>query len=78
MPPIRIESWQKSANQESRILLALSNLKESHISSIHTAAKLYNIPFATLQAHTDSWILHVDKRPSGHKLTQIKEDSLTE
>ena len=77
MPPIRIESRQKSANQEGKILLALSDLKESRISSIRAVAKLYDIPFSTLQARANGRISRVDKRPSGYKLTQIEEDSLT-
>ncbi|KAJ5568122.1 hypothetical protein N7450_010608 [Penicillium hetheringtonii] len=78
MPPIRTESSQKSANQEGRILLALSDIKDSRIASIRAAAKLYNIPFSTLQARANGRISRDDKRPNGHKLTQYEEDSLTE
>lgn len=42
------------------------------------AAKLYAIPRSTLQARAEGRISRVDKRSSGHKLTQTEEDSLTE
>ncbi|KAJ5743650.1 hypothetical protein N7533_008520, partial [Penicillium manginii] len=44
----------KLANQEGKILLALSDLKEGQIQSLRTAAKLYKIPENLLdrQSHT--------------------------
>jgi hypothetical protein len=78
MPPKRIGSWQKSASQEGKILLALSDLKEGRIKSLRAAAKLYQIPLTTLHARSDGRLSRIDKRPSGHKLTQTEEDSLTE
>jgi hypothetical protein len=78
MPPIRSESRQKLANQEGKILLALDDLKNGRVKSLRAAAKLYEIPLTTLHARTDGRISRVDKRPSGHKLTQFEEDSLTE
>jgi hypothetical protein len=78
MPPIRTESSQKSANQEGRVLLALDDIKNGRIKSIRAAAKLYSIPRSTLHARAHGRSSHVDKRPSGHKLTQYEEDSLTE
>lgn len=47
---IRTESSQKSANQEGRILLALSDIKSDRVKSLHVAAKLYDIPYITLRA----------------------------
>ena len=69
MPPIRSESQQKSANQEGKILLALDNIKNGRIKSIHAAAKLYKIPYATLYTRSYGRASRVDKRPNGHKLT---------
>jgi hypothetical protein len=77
MPPIRTKSSHKLANQEGRILLALSDLKDSRVKSLRAAAKLYEIPFATLQARANSRVSRVDKRLSSHKLTQTEEDALT-
>jgi helix-turn-helix, Psq domain len=78
MPPIRSESSQKSASQEGKILLALDDLQNGRIKSIRAAASLYAIPRSTLQARIDGRISRVDKRQSGHKLTQFEEDSLAE
>lgn len=78
MPPKRIESWQKSTSQEGKILLALSDINDGRIKSIRAAAKLYAVPFSTLQIRAKCQVSRVDTRPSGHKLTQTEEDSLTE
>ena len=78
MPPKRSESWQKLANQEGKISLALDDIKNGRIRSIRAAAKLYDIPYTTLHARADGRLPRVEKRPSGHKLTQTEEDSLVE
>ena len=78
MPPIRSESSQKLANQEGKVLLALSDIKDGRITSLRAAAKLYEIPFSTLQARADGRIARVDKRPNRYKLTQLEEDALTQ
>lgn len=53
---IRTESSQKSANQEGRILLALSDIKSDRVKSLHVAAKLYDIPYITLRARAQGRI----------------------
>jgi hypothetical protein len=78
MPPIRSESRQKLANQEGKILLAISDLKEGRIQSIRAVAKLYDIPRSTLQDRASGRLSRVDKPPNGRKLTQLEEDSLIE
>jgi hypothetical protein len=78
MPPIRSESSQKSANQEGKVLLALDDIKNGRIKSIRAAAKLYEIPLSTLHTRAHGQIPRAEKRPTGHKLTQLEEDSLTE
>ena len=78
MPPIRSESSQKLANQEGKVLLALSDIKDGRINSLRAAAKLYEIPFSTLQARADGRIARVNKRPNRYKLTQLEEDTLTQ
>jgi hypothetical protein len=78
MPPKRSESWLKSANQEGKIILALKDSENGRVKTLRAAAKLYDVPPTTLHARTDGRISRVDKRPSGHKLTQFEEDSLTE
>jgi hypothetical protein len=78
MPPIRSESRQKSANQEGKILLALSDIEDGRVKSIREAAKLYEIPRATLQTRAHGVISIVERRHPRHKLTQLEEDSLCE
>jgi hypothetical protein len=76
MPLIRTESSQHSVNQESRILLALSDLKNSRIKSLRTAATLYELPRSTLTNHARGIVSRVDSRLTGYKLTGLEEESL--
>ena len=78
MLPISSESWQKLANQEGKLLLALDDIKTSRIKSIRAAAKLYDIPRSTLQTRANGVLSIVERRLPGHKLTQYEEDSLVE
>jgi hypothetical protein len=78
MPPIRSESRQKSANQEGKISLALSDIKYGRVKSIREAARLYAIPRATLQTRAHGVVSMIERRHPRHKLTQLEEDSLTE
>jgi hypothetical protein len=48
MPPTRSESSRKSANQEGKVLLAVTDIKNRRIKSIRVVAKLYDIPHTTL------------------------------
>ena len=48
MPPICNKNQSNSKKQEERILLAISNLQNKKIPNIGWAAKIYNIPQATL------------------------------
>ena len=76
MPPIRTKSSQKPTDQEGRILLALSDIKDGRVASIRAAAKLYNLPRSTLGERAKGVIARVDTRANSHKLTQLEEDSL--
>ncbi len=78
MPPKRVKNASKLLDQEGKILLALEDIKNSRVKSIRAAAKLYTIPYSSLQARANGRRPHVDTRPTGHKLTQLEEDSLTE
>jgi DDE superfamily endonuclease/Tc5 transposase-like DNA-binding protein/Psq-like protein len=77
MPPKRSESWQKAANQEGKVLLALEDIKKGQIKSLRAAAKLYEIPFSTLQERAAGVSSRVDIYHHRQKLTQLEEDSLT-
>ena len=78
MPPIRSESRQKSANQEGKIVLALSDIKNGRVKSIREAARLYAIPRATLQTCAEGVTSIAERRHPRHKLTLLEDDSLTE
>jgi hypothetical protein len=78
MPPKRSEFSQKLARQEGRILLALDDIKNGRINSLRAAAKLYEIPFSTLQDRATGISSRVDTRARSFKLTQLEEDSLVE
>ena len=78
MPPIRSQSSQKLATQEGKILLALSDLQNNHVKSIHTAAKLYNILYRTLATRANGRAAYIDKYLSDHKLIQLEENLLAE
>ncbi|EED16700.1 transposon, putative [Talaromyces stipitatus ATCC 10500] len=78
MPPTRTENRQKLVEQEGKILLAISDLKNGKIRSVLRASEIYQIPRTTLRdrlngieyrgekrANKESllkWILDLDKR----------------
>ena len=64
------------ASQEGRILLALDDTKNGRIESLRAAAKLYNIPFSTLQRRATGVSSRVDSDHHRYKLTELEEDSL--
>jgi hypothetical protein len=69
MPPKHSKSWQKAANQEGKVLLALEDIKKGQIKSLRAAAKLYEIPFSTLQERAAGVSLRVDIYHYRQKLT---------
>ncbi|CEO59608.1 hypothetical protein PMG11_04280 [Penicillium brasilianum] len=75
MPPIRVESSHNPANQEGRILLALSDIKDGRIKSIRAAAKLYDIPRSTLQTQDSltEWIISMDSRGAAPRPSTVRE-----
>ena len=48
MPPIRKKDSLKSAQDEGKIELAISDLKNGRIRSIHEAARIYTVARTTL------------------------------
>ncbi|EED16233.1 conserved hypothetical protein [Talaromyces stipitatus ATCC 10500] len=76
MPPIRNKNQKNSAEQEGRILLAISDLKNGRIRSVRKAAEIYNISRSTLQNRINGMPYRAEKRANNHKLTQSEEDSL--
>jgi predicted HTH domain antitoxin len=76
MPPKRSQKRQNLAEQEGRILLAIQAIKEQKKLSIRAAARIYDIPFSTLQARLKGHQNRVDLRANSFKLTEIEENSL--
>ena len=76
MPPKRSNSSQKLANQEGRIQLALADIKKGQIASLRAAARLYDVPFSTLQRRATGVIPRADSYHQRYKLSELEEDSL--
>lgn len=76
MPPIRSQNRQNLTQQEGRILLAIQAIEKQEKFSIREAARIYDIPFSTLQARLQGRKNRVDLRANSFKLTEIEENSL--
>ncbi|EED15091.1 pogo transposable element, putative [Talaromyces stipitatus ATCC 10500] len=76
MPPIRKKDPLKSAQNEGKIELAISDLKNGRIRSIREAARIYTIPRTTLQDRLHGVPFQHAIRASNHKLAQFEEESL--
>ena len=76
MPPIRNKASKNLAEQEGRILLAISDFQNGKISKIAQAAKIYNIPRTTLRDRLHGTQQRSLIRANSHKLTQFEEESL--
>jgi hypothetical protein len=76
MPPIRNKNSYNSAEQEGRILLAISDLQNKKISNIGRAAKIYKVPRTTLRDRLKGTQQRSQTRANSHKLTEFEEDSL--
>ena len=65
MPPKSRNSFE----QEGRILLAISTIKNDEICNIHKAAHLYNVPHTTLQQQLNGYGFQAKQHTNSHKLT---------
>jgi hypothetical protein len=72
MPP----KSRNSIEQEGRILLAISALKESQIQTVRQAARHFQVPESTLRTRIHGIASRAEKRANGHKLTENEEGSL--
>ena len=68
----------ESSSQESRILLALQAIKPRGNLSIRGAAKVYNVPYATLRDRRDGKPAREDIIPNSRKLTELEEETLVQ
>ncbi|EED11806.1 conserved hypothetical protein [Talaromyces stipitatus ATCC 10500] len=76
MPPILNKNKKDLAEQEGRILLAISDLKNERILRVAQAARIYKIPRTTLQKRLSGTQQRSQIRANSHKLTQFEEESL--
>jgi hypothetical protein len=76
MPPIRHKNQRNFEENEKKIQLALSDLKNKKIRSIRQAAEVYNVSRSTLQNRQKGMIYRAETRANRHKLTKSEEDSL--
>ena len=76
MPPKARQNSKKSAEQEGRILLAISALEKQEICTIREAARVYNVPRSTLQDRLRGKVFRAEKRANLYKMTQNEEESL--
>ena len=67
-----------SSNQEGRILLAITALKEGNIKSIRAAAMSYDVPFESLRARLNGVTSWRDSTPNSRKLTSYEESALVQ
>ena len=74
MPPKSRNSFE----QEGRILLAISAIKNDEICNIREAARLYNVPRTTLQRRLNGHGFRAEQRANSHKLTQNEEESIVQ
>ena len=66
----------KSSNQEGRILLAISAIKQGQFQSVRVAAALYDIPRTTLCRQFQGMASRRDSTPNLQKLTPYEESAL--
>jgi hypothetical protein len=76
MPPSRGEKSRNSIEQEGRILLAISDLKNKKIPNINRAAAIYNIPRTTLRYRLKGIQQKAEICPASIKLSPNEEESL--
>ena len=76
MPPTRSQNRRKLTEQEGRILVAIQAIENQEKLSIREAARIYDIPFSTLQARLAGRKNRVELRANSFKLTEIEENSL--
>ena len=76
MPPICGENSRNSIEQEGRILLAISDLKNGKIHSIREAARIFQVPRSTLCDWYHGIKIKAEKCTTSLKLSANEEESL--
>ena len=78
MPPKAHQISRNSAEQDGWILLAIKSIQNEEITNIREAARVYNVPWTTLQHRLNGSVFKAEKRANNHKLTQNEEESLVQ
>jgi hypothetical protein len=76
MPPIWDKNSRNSIEQEGRILVTISALKNGEIHSIRKAARIFQVPRSTLGTRYHGVQIKTKKRANGLKLSANEEESL--
>lgn len=76
MPPNSHKKSRELAEQEGRILLAISALKNDQIRTVAEAARIFNVPRTSLRRRLDGHPFRPEARSNGHKMTRNEEESL--
>ena len=76
MPPKAHKNPRELAEQEGRILLAISAIQKGDISNTHQASSIFKVPYSTLYDHLYGKSTRLEKRANSHKLTKNEEESL--
>ena len=78
MPPKSRQTSRNLVEQEGRIQLAISALKNKDISNIYRAAEIFDVPRSTLRDRLNVIRYRIEKRANGHRLSTTQEESLVE
>ncbi|KKA21666.1 hypothetical protein T310_4295 [Rasamsonia emersonii CBS 393.64] len=76
MPPIRTAKAKKALELEGKIEAAISAYKKKQIPSIKETARLFGVPYTTLQSRLKGRPARVNLRANSHKLTANEEETL--
>jgi hypothetical protein len=76
MSPKARQNSRKLAEQEGRILLAVSALKKQEIRSVREAARIFDVCHETLRRRLSGRTSRSETRANSHKMTQNEEESL--
>lgn len=76
MPSKRTQSSRKYIEQEGRILLAIRDIQNGATESIREITARFRVPKTTLLRRLNGQLSRVEAHPSGHILTEDKENSL--
>ena len=68
----------RTPTNEAQIILAIEAIRSSQKLSRRAAAKLYNVPEATLRTRMNGATTIAERRPANQLLTEIEEEVVVE